>query len=327
MNWLNITVILVVAWVLIFVQSAFNGLRELLGAQIDLLPALMVYTGLSAGLAGVTLVAIVGGLAFDALSANPLGISVLPLFLVGWVIHAKRDLIMREEVYAQRILGLAASVVAPVFTLLLLLSVGETPLIALAVAVAMDGDGGWRISCHPAVFPSVQQDSSLIELPTNGRNQVFVPIARLSAAASNLCSSSINSNGATAAWTQWRSGILLGMAVLLVGLWYVQIAASKRFVKELNSQSFRSVRIPGIRGQILDRNRLPLAENRATFNVNVYLEELRAAFQQEFLRERAGRKLKNAERMVLGRQTRYQVVSNMVVKAEWLDEGADFTES
>ena len=130
MNWLNISVILVVAWVLIFVQSAFNSLRELLGAQIDLLPALMVYTALSARLAGVTLVAIVGGLAFDALSANPLGISVLPLFLVGWVIHAKRDLILREEVYAQRVLGLAASVVAPVFTLLLLLSVGETPLIA-----------------------------------------------------------------------------------------------------------------------------------------------------------------------------------------------------
>ena len=67
-------------------------------------------------------------------------------------------------------------------------------------------------------------------------------------------------------------GILLGMAILFVGLWYVQIAASKRFVKELNSQSFRSVRVPGIRGQILDRNRLPLAENRATFNVNIYLE-------------------------------------------------------
>ena len=73
MNWLNISVILVMAWVLIFVQSAFNSLRELLGAQIDLLPALMVYTALSARLAGVTLVAIAGGLAFDALSANPTG--------------------------------------------------------------------------------------------------------------------------------------------------------------------------------------------------------------------------------------------------------------
>jgi rod shape-determining protein MreD len=105
------------------------SLRELFGAQIDLLPALMVYTALSAGLFGITLFAIVGGLAFDALSANPLGISVLPLFLVGWAIHAKRGLILREEAYAQRILGLAASVVTPLFTLLLLLSVGETPLI------------------------------------------------------------------------------------------------------------------------------------------------------------------------------------------------------
>ena len=64
MSWLNITVVLVVAWALIFLQSAFNSLRELLGAQIDLLPALMVYTGLSAGLSGITLVAIAGWACF-----------------------------------------------------------------------------------------------------------------------------------------------------------------------------------------------------------------------------------------------------------------------
>ena len=50
-----------------------------LGAQIDLLPALMVYAALNAGLPTVALLAVFGGLWFDTLSANPLGISILPL--------------------------------------------------------------------------------------------------------------------------------------------------------------------------------------------------------------------------------------------------------
>src|SRR5437870_10931715 len=78
-------------------------------------------------------------------------------------------------------------------------------------------------------------------------------------------------------------GILLGVSLLLAGLWYVQVIASKRFITHLNNQSFRMVRLPGLRGQIQDRNRLPLAENRAAFNVNLYLEELRGPFQAEFL--------------------------------------------
>ena len=53
MNWLNIIVILIVAWLIIFFQSVFTGFRDLVGAQFDLLPALMVYTSLTGGLPGV----------------------------------------------------------------------------------------------------------------------------------------------------------------------------------------------------------------------------------------------------------------------------------
>jgi cell shape-determining protein MreD len=129
MSWLNLLVILIAAWVCIFLESACTGLRQLLGAQIDLLPALMVYTSLSAGLPGIVLLAVAGGLGFDALSANTLGISVLPLFLEGWIIHFKRELILREEIYAQRFLGLAASFVTPILTFLLLMSMRANPLV------------------------------------------------------------------------------------------------------------------------------------------------------------------------------------------------------
>jgi len=56
-----------------FFASGAAGLREWLGAQVDLLPALMVYAALYTGLANVAGLAVLGGLWFDGLSANPLG--------------------------------------------------------------------------------------------------------------------------------------------------------------------------------------------------------------------------------------------------------------
>jgi hypothetical protein len=47
--------------------------RHWLGAQVDLLPALMVYAALNTDIVTVSLLAVLGGLWFDALSANPLG--------------------------------------------------------------------------------------------------------------------------------------------------------------------------------------------------------------------------------------------------------------
>ena len=96
MNWLSTLFILVTAFLAVFWEAAFNGVRYLIGAQIDLLPALMVYAGLCAGITTVALLAVLGGLWFDSLSANPLGASVLPLFVIGLLIHVKRDLILRE---------------------------------------------------------------------------------------------------------------------------------------------------------------------------------------------------------------------------------------
>ena len=96
MNWLNTTAILLIAFLAVFLESYFRGLRNLVGAQIDLLPALMVYASLSAGISTVALLATLGGLWFDSLSANPLGITVLPLLVIGLVIHCCRELILRE---------------------------------------------------------------------------------------------------------------------------------------------------------------------------------------------------------------------------------------
>jgi rod shape-determining protein MreD len=129
MSALTSTLILATAFVLVFLQSALGGVRFLFGAQPDLLPALMVYVALSRTLRTITTLAIGGGLFMDSLSANPLGSSVLPLLVVGLLLHARRDLILRDQVYAQWVLGLAACGLNPLLTLLVIQSTGATPLI------------------------------------------------------------------------------------------------------------------------------------------------------------------------------------------------------
>jgi rod shape-determining protein MreD len=120
---------LLAAILAVFAVATFNGLRQLLGAQVDLLPALMVYTALSSGPPMMITVAVLGGLLFDTLSANPLGTSVLPLLIVGVLLQLRRDLILREQIYAQFVLGLLASAVVPAMSILILLTLGQSPLL------------------------------------------------------------------------------------------------------------------------------------------------------------------------------------------------------
>lgn len=129
MNPLNTIAVLLVAFVVVYLESAVTWPRRLLGAQIDLLPALMVYCGLYADVVTLSLLAVCGGLWFDSLSANPLGISIVPLFVIGFLIFRSRDLVLRELPFSQFCMGLGASAAAPVFTLLALYSSGESPLI------------------------------------------------------------------------------------------------------------------------------------------------------------------------------------------------------
>ena len=129
MSALNTIFILVLAFLAVFAEASFGTFRRFLGVQVDLLPGLMIYAGLSSGTLTVTLLAVLGGLWFDSLSENRLGASVVPLFLIGFVMQRLRHLILREQVYAQLVLGYAASGFAPLLTLLILFSFGAEPII------------------------------------------------------------------------------------------------------------------------------------------------------------------------------------------------------
>lgn len=129
MNLLHHVLVLAATVLAVFCQAAMPGFFHWFGAQINLLPALMVFAGLQSGVLTVSLAAWLGGLCFDALSANPLGISVLPLFLVGLAVEWRRELILRDQLFAQIVLGTLASALVPALTVLMLLSAGKAPLL------------------------------------------------------------------------------------------------------------------------------------------------------------------------------------------------------
>lgn len=128
MNFFQPILILAAAFLAVFAEATLPFPRNVLGAQVDLLPALMVYAALNAGLPTIAALAVLGGMWFDTFSANPLGVAILPLFVAGFPIYLRRDLLLREAPFAQFVLGAAASALTPALTLLMLLSGGRTPL-------------------------------------------------------------------------------------------------------------------------------------------------------------------------------------------------------
>lgn len=83
--------------------------------------------------------------------------------------------------------------------------------------------------------------------------------------------------------------MLAAFATLAVALWQMQVARGGDFRRDLARQSVRRVRVPGARGAIVDRQGRPLADNRCSFNVVLYLEELRPRRRRDSLRQEVHR--------------------------------------
>jgi penicillin-binding protein 2 len=80
--------------------------------------------------------------------------------------------------------------------------------------------------------------------------------------------------------------IAAGFLILLTGLWWVQIVSAGEYQSHLETQSYRTVRIPAMRGKILDCEGRVLAENSPRYNLSLYFGDLSDAFQAEYLRLR-----------------------------------------
>ncbi len=81
-------------------------------------------------------------------------------------------------------------------------------------------------------------------------------------------------------------GVLAGLLLILGQLWRVQVITSDRYRASLQTQSFKSVRVPALRGRILDHNRRELVGSTPRYRLDIYLDELRPQFEAEYLREK-----------------------------------------
>jgi cell shape-determining protein MreD len=194
MKHLQTIALLVVAFLAVWTEATFGWPRRWLGTQIDLLPVLVIYAALFAGVPALALVSVLGGMWFDSLSENPLGVSVLPLFAVGLVASHFRELILREQSHAQLLLGLAAGALVPLGTLLIIMAVGVTPLIGIALAMVGD-DRRLRIA-HPRFCAAVQLARPHLWLSRNGAAP-FPQRPRDRQEPPLICSSLISSRKAT----------------------------------------------------------------------------------------------------------------------------------
>ncbi|MDX6767310.1 MAG: penicillin-binding protein 2 [Candidatus Methylacidiphilales bacterium] len=69
-------------------------------------------------------------------------------------------------------------------------------------------------------------------------------------------------------------GVVCAVAVLIFQLHQVQVKEGRRYADELRNQTTVPVVLSPARGSILDRNGVGLAENRASYDIDVYLREL-----------------------------------------------------
>ena len=68
--------------------------------------------------------------------------------------------------------------------------------------------------------------------------------------------------------------IASGLFVLLVALWRVQVVRGGDYGAKQENQSLRRIRVPAARGEIVDRNGVILANNRPSYDVAIYLDQL-----------------------------------------------------
>jgi len=65
-----------------------------------------------------------------------------------------------------------------------------------------------------------------------------------------------------------------GLFILLAALWSVQVMHGEHYGNKQDVQSLRRIRIPAARGQIVDRNGVVLANNRPSYDIAIYLDQL-----------------------------------------------------
>lgn len=128
-NKLRLSFVLAMTVLVVFLQTTVNASRYWLGAQVDLLPSLVVFTSGTGDFMAFLACVIVGGLCYDSFSSNPIGTTVLPLLTTGLLVRASREYVVLRDRLVQALAGSAASVLVSLLSLLIIQVLGTQPLV------------------------------------------------------------------------------------------------------------------------------------------------------------------------------------------------------
>lgn len=79
--------------------------------------------------------------------------------------------------------------------------------------------------------------------------------------------------------------ISAGLLLLLLALWHTQVMRGSHYDYRGDSQSLRRIRVPSARGEIVDRNGVVFANNRPSYDIAIYLDQLkRQSKRQDIVR-------------------------------------------
>ena len=76
--------------------------------------------------------------------------------------------------------------------------------------------------------------------------------------------------------------ILLSMSLIGVRLWYVQVVLADYYRQRIRGSSEVAVRMPSVRGEIRDRNGIPLVTNRPSYEVDFYFPDILNGYKQKY---------------------------------------------
>ncbi len=82
---------------------------------------------------------------------------------------------------------------------------------------------------------------------------------------------------------------LLGVSAIIAKLWFVQVVQNDFYKQKIRGSGEVTVRIPSVRGEIRDKNGVPLVTNRRSFSVDFLLNDMIKGYKEAFGRSKVPR--------------------------------------
>lgn len=106
-NKMTALILIVAVYFALVIQTTLPPLGLMGGTKYFLIPSILAYASLSCSFNTLIVVVLVGGLLHDGLTQNPLGMSVIPLFICGLTLQGMRKYFFRGRFITHMMMGVA----------------------------------------------------------------------------------------------------------------------------------------------------------------------------------------------------------------------------